>query len=99
MAAVKRFVPLLDRVLVRKIEPQVKTAAGILLPDAAKQEIHEAVVLAAGPGRRDKQGDLMPMGVRVGDRIVLPKYGGTDIDVGDEELTVFRDEDILGTLE
>mmetsp|Transcript_62093 Transcript_62093/g.178108 ORF Transcript_62093/g.178108 Transcript_62093/m.178108 type:complete len:105 (+) Transcript_62093:98-412(+) len=101
MASVaKRFTPLLDRVLVQKMKPELKTASGILLPDrAAKaQAPNYAMVLAAGPGRRTKEGEILPMGVKVGDKVVVPEYGGMTLKFEEEEYQVYRDEDIMGIL-
>merc|ERR1712146_92213 len=74
-AAVKRFRPLADRILVQKMKADAKTASGLLLPDAAKQEVNQGTVLAVGPGRRNTSGDLLPMGTKVGDTVVIPQYG------------------------
>mmetsp|Transcript_115841 Transcript_115841/g.368307 ORF Transcript_115841/g.368307 Transcript_115841/m.368307 type:complete len:105 (-) Transcript_115841:428-742(-) len=96
----KRFVPLLDRVLVQKLKPEAKTASGILLPDSAakKAATNFAKVMAIGPGNRTKEGKVLPMGVKVGDKIVIPEYGGMTLKFDDEEYHVFRDEDIMGIL-
>nr|AYU58848.1 heat shock protein 10 [Scrippsiella trochoidea] len=92
----KRFVPLLDRVLVQKVKAEAKTATGIFLPDSAKQAPNWAKVLAVGPGRRTKDGDLVPMGVKVGDTVVIPEYGGMTLKFDNEDFHVYRDEDCLG---
>eukprot|EP00932_Pfiesteria_piscicida_P005338 SRR837773.15247.p2 GENE.SRR837773.15247~~SRR837773.15247.p2 ORF type:complete len:112 (-),score=53.19 SRR837773.15247:76-387(-) len=96
--AAKRFAPLLDRVLVQKMKPEAKTATGILLPDSAAKAPNFAKVVAAGPGRRTPKGELVPMGVKVGDKVVVPEYGGMTLKFDDEEFQVYRDEDIMGIL-
>ena len=84
VAAFKRFLPLGDRILVQKFKAETKTATGILLPDAAKQELNQATVFAVGPGRRTKEGELLPVATVPGDVVVIPKYGGTEVKLGDE---------------
>ena len=97
--AARRLIPLLDRVLVKRIEPPSKSIGGILLPDAVvEKKLNEGIVLACGPGRRDKDGSLLPMGVKLDDKVLLPQYGGNEITIEDEEVVLFRDEDILGVL-
>merc|ERR1711920_905033 len=98
MSAAKRFVPLLDRVLVQKLKAETKTATGILLPDSAQKAPNWAKVLAAGPGRRTKDGDLVPMGVKVGDTVVVPEYGGMTLKLDNEDYQVYRDEDMMGIM-
>ena len=93
-AVVRKVVPLADRILIRKIEQQAKSAGGILLPDTGKKT-NEGEVVAAGPGALDRNGKLVPMYVAVGDKVLLPEYGGHTIKVGDEELQLYRAEDIL----
>merc|ERR1712087_365990 len=96
--AARRLIPLLDRVLVKRIEPPTKSIGGILLPDSAQTKLNEGVVVAVGPGRRDKEGTLLPMGVKVDDKVLLPQYGGNEVEIQEEEFTLFRDDDILGVL-
>jgi len=95
-AAFKRFVPLADRILVQKLKADVKSAGGILLPESAKQEVNQGKVLAVGPGRRNPKGELVPMGTKVGDTVVVPRYGGTDLKLEEEDYHIYRDEDIVG---
>merc|ERR1719203_859287 len=97
-AAVKRFVPLMDRVLVQKVKSEAKTVTGILLPDSAQKAPNWAKVIAAGPGRRTKEGELVPMSVKVGDTVVIPEYGGNTLKLDDEEYQVYRDEDMMGIM-
>ena len=96
--AARRLIPLLDRVLVKRVEPPTKSIGGILLPEQAQSKLNEGLVLSVGPGRRDKDGALLPMGVKVDDKVLLPQYGGSEITIDDEDLVLFRDEDILGVL-
>ncbi|CAE8589157.1 unnamed protein product [Polarella glacialis] len=96
--AFKRFVPLGDRILVQKLKAEAKSVGGILLPDTAKQEMNQAKVLALGPGRRNAKGEVIAMGTKVGDTVIIPRYGGTDIKLETEEYQIYRDEDIVGIL-
>mmetsp|Transcript_70011 Transcript_70011/g.121156 ORF Transcript_70011/g.121156 Transcript_70011/m.121156 type:complete len:104 (-) Transcript_70011:98-409(-) len=96
--AVKRFVPLADRILVQKLKAETKSVGGILLPDSAKQEMNQALVVAVGTGRRNQAGELLPMGTSVGDTVIIPRYGGTEIKLDAEEYHVYRDEDIVGVI-
>jgi len=93
-AAARKLAPLADRVLVRKLEQVAKSAGGILLPDSGKKT-NEGEVVAAGPGALGRDGKLVPMYVAVGDKVLLPEYGGHTIKVGEEELQLYRAEDIL----
>lgn len=70
----------------------------LVLPDSAKQEINQAKVLAIGVGRRNPKGEMIPMSTKVGDTVVIPRYGGTEIKLGDEEYLIYRDEDIVGII-
>mmetsp|Transcript_11671 Transcript_11671/g.22203 ORF Transcript_11671/g.22203 Transcript_11671/m.22203 type:complete len:103 (-) Transcript_11671:250-558(-) len=96
--AFKRFMPLADRILVQKLKAEAKSAGGILLPESAKQEMNQAKVMAIGMGRRNQQGELIPMQTAVGDTVVIPRYGGTEIKLDDEEYQIYRDEDIVGVI-
>jgi chaperonin GroES len=87
--------PLADRVLVKPIEKEEKTKSGIYLPDTAKEKPQEGEVLAVGPGKMSDDGKRIPLDVKVGDRIIYAKYGGTEIKVDDEELIILRESDIL----
>mmetsp|Transcript_17795 Transcript_17795/g.35165 ORF Transcript_17795/g.35165 Transcript_17795/m.35165 type:complete len:100 (+) Transcript_17795:117-416(+) len=99
MSGLKKLIPLADRVLVKRAMPVQKTAGGIFLPDSATKKEPEAEVVAVGPGRRDQNGNLVPMSVSVGDKVLLPEYGGQAINMGDEEFQLFRNDDILGKYE
>jgi chaperonin GroES len=87
--------PLADRVLVKPIEQEVKTKSGIYLPDTAKEKPQEGEVLAVGPGKIDDEGKRIPMDVKVGDRVLYAKYGGTEIKVDGDDLIILRESDIL----
>ncbi|KAG2442652.1 hypothetical protein HXX76_002736 [Chlamydomonas incerta] len=96
--AARRLIPLLDRVLIDKVQAVSKTAGGVLLPESVTQKVNEGIVVAVGPGRRNKDGDLLPTGVKEGDKVLLPEYGGSQIKLGDKELYLYRDEELLGIL-
>ena len=98
LQAARRLIPLLDRVLVKRLEPPTKSIGGVLLPEATVSKLNEGIVLAVGPGKRDKDGALLPMGVKVDDKVLLPQYGGNEVNIEDEDLVLFRADDILGIL-
>ena len=87
--------PLADRVLVKPIEKEEKTKSGIYLPDTAKEKPQEGEVMAVGPGKMTDDGKRIPMDLKVGDRVIYAKYGGTEIKVDDEDLMILRESDIL----
>jgi chaperonin GroES len=87
--------PLGDRLVVRPIEREEVTKGGIVLPDTAKEKPQEGEVLAVGPGRLSEDGTRIAMDVKVGDRVIYAKYGGTEIKVDDEELVILRETDVL----
>ena len=88
-----------DRVLVKRLESERTTAAGIVIPDSAGEKPDQGEVLAVGPGKRDDAGKIIPMDVKVGDRVLFGKYAGQTVKVEGEELLVMREEDIMGVLE
>jgi chaperonin GroES len=90
--------PLEDRVLVRPEEGEETTASGIVIPDTAKEKPQEGTVLAVGPGKRSDTGDLIPMEVKEGDKIIYSKYGGTEIKVDGEELLILSARDVLAVI-
>jgi len=90
--------PLADRVVVKVIEVEEKTEGGIVLPDTAKERPQQGEVLAVGPGRRLDDGSLLPLSVKVGDRVLFSKYGGVEVKVDGEEYLILREDDILGVL-
>lgn len=81
---------------VKRIEAPTKSIGGVLLPENTQSKLNEGVVLSVGPGRRDKDGALLPMGVKTDDKVLLPQYGGNEVTIDEEELVLFRDDDILG---
>ena len=90
------FRPLQDRVLVRRIEQEEKSAGGIIIPDTAKEKPMEGEVIAAGPGARGDDGKLNPLDVKVGDRVLFGKWSGTEIKIDGEDLVVMKESDIMG---
>ena len=94
-----RFRPLHDRVVVRRVDAEEKSAGGIIIPDAAKEKPQQGEVVAAGPGARDESGKVRPLDVKVGDRVLFGKYSGETVRVKGDELLVMREEDILGVVE
>jgi chaperonin GroES len=95
----KTIKPLEDRVVVRPEEGEETTASGIVIPDTAKEKPQEGTVLAVGPGKRSDTGDLIPMDVKEGDRVIYSKYGGTEIKVDGEDLLVLRESDVLAKVQ
>ncbi len=91
--------PLEDRILVRPEDAQETTVSGIVIPDTAKEKPQEGTVLAIGPGKRSDTGDLIPMDVKDGDRVVYSKYGGTEITVDGEDLLFLRESDVLAKVD
>jgi len=94
-----KFRPLHDRVLVRRIEEEERTFGGIIIPDTAKEKPMQGKVLAVGPGARDEKGELVPLDVKVGDRILFGKYSGSEVKIDGEELIIMKESDIMGILE
>ncbi|WP_448585533.1 co-chaperone GroES [Thermaurantiacus sp.] len=92
------FTPLHDRVLVRRIEAEEKTAGGIIIPDTAKEKPQEGEVIAVGAGARDDDGERIPMDVKVGDRILFGKWSGTEVKINGEDLVIMKESDILGVI-
>jgi chaperonin GroES len=93
------FRPLHDRVLVRRLEQEEKTAGGVIIPDTAKEKPIEGEVLAIGPGARDDKGTLQPLDVKVGDRVLFGKWSGTEVKIDGEELVIMKESDIMGVIE
>ena len=91
--------PLQDRVLVRRVEPEVKTAGGIFIPDTAQEKPTEGEVVAVGPGMRDEAGNVHPLNVRSGDRVLFGKWSGTEVRLDGEELMIMKETDIMGVLD
>ncbi|MBA2689429.1 MAG: co-chaperone GroES [Burkholderiales bacterium] len=91
--------PLHDRVIVKRLEEERKTASGIVIPDTAAEKPDQGEILAVGPGKRDEQGKQHQLDVKVGDRVLFGKYSGQTVKVDGEELLVMREEDIMGVVE
>ena len=94
-----KFRPLHDRVVVKRIEEEQKTKGGIIIPDTAKEKPMEGEILAVGPGARNEKGDLIPLGVQVGDRVLFGKWSGTEVKLDGEELLIMKESDIMGVLD
>ena len=93
------FRPLHDRVLIRRIELEEKTAGGIIIPHTAKEKPMEGEVVAAGPGARGEDGKLQPMDLRSGDRVLFGKWSGTEVKLDGEELIIMKESDVMGVIE
>ena len=91
--------PLADRVIVKAVEAEEKTAGGIVLPDTAKEKPQQAEVIAVGPGKVLDNGKVAPMDIKVGDRVYYGKYSGTEVKLDGKELVVLRQDDVLGVVE
>jgi len=94
-----KFKPLHDRVLVRRIEQEEKTKGGIIIPDTAKEKPQEGEVIAAGPGARKDDGNLVPLVVKAGDRVLFGKWSGTEVKIDGEDLLIMKESDILGIID
>jgi len=94
-----KFRPLHDRVLVRRVGEETKTAGGIIIPDTAKEKPQEGEVIAVGAGARNEDGKLTPLDVKPGDRILFGKWSGTEVKVDGEELLIMKESDIMGIIE
>jgi len=94
-----KFRPLHDRVVVRRIEEDTKTAGGIIIPDTAKEKPMHGEVIAAGPGARDESGRIVPLDVKRGDRVLFGKWSGTEVKIDGEDLLIMKESDILGVIE
>ena len=93
------FRPLHDRVVVRRLEEDERTAGGIIIPETAKEKPMQGEVLAVGPGERNEQGKVTPLDVKAGDRILFGKWSGTEVKMDGEELLIMKESDIMGVLE
>ena len=90
------FRPLLDRVVIRRAEGNIKSKGGIIIPDAAKEKPQEGEVVAVGPGSRDDSGKLIPLDVKIGDTILFGKWAGTEVKIDGEDLLIMKESDIMG---
>ena len=94
-----KFRPLHDRVVVRRIESEAKTAGGIIIPDTAKEKPQEGEIIGVGPGARDESGKIQPLDLKAGDRILFGKWSGTEVKIDGEELLIMKESDIMGVVE
>jgi chaperonin GroES len=94
-----KFRPLHDRVVIRRVEEDTKTSGGIIIPDTAKEKPIQGEVIAVGPGARDEAGKLVPLDLKVGDRVLFGKWSGTEVKIDGEELVIMKESDIFGVVE
>ena len=93
------FRPLHDRIVVRRVEADEKTAGGIIIPDTAKEKPAEGEVIAVGPGARNEKGEITALDVKAGDRVLFGKWSGTEVKIDGEDLLIMKESDILGIIE
>ena len=93
------FRPLHDRVLVRRIEADEKTAGGIIIPDTAKEKPSQGEVISVGPGGRDESGKLIPIDIKAGDRVLFGKWSGTEVKIDGQDLLIMKESDVMGIVE
>ncbi|WP_024342337.1 MULTISPECIES: co-chaperone GroES [Bradyrhizobium] len=93
------FRPLHDRVLVRRLDAEEKTAGGIIIPDTAKEKPQQGEIVATGPGARNEQGQLVQLDVKPGDRVLFGKWSGTEVKINGEEFLIMKESDLLGVIE
>jgi chaperonin GroES len=93
-----KFRPLHDRVVVRRVTAEEKTAGGIIIPDSAQEKPQEGQVIAVGPGGRDEAGKLIPIDIKVGDRVLFGKWSGTEVKIDGEDLLIMKESDIMGVI-
>ena len=93
-----KFRPLHDRVVVRRLEQEEKTAGGIIIPDTAKEKPQQGEIIAVGPGARDESGKVVPLDVKPGDKVLFGKWSGTEVRIDNEDLLVMKESDIMGVL-
>jgi chaperonin GroES len=96
--AKSRFRPLHDRVVVKRINPETKTKGGIIIPDTAREKPQQGEVVAVGPGGRDEAGKLIPIDVKVGDKVLFGKWSGTEVVLDGDELLIMKETDVMGVL-
>ena len=94
-----KFRPLHDRVVVRRVEQEAKSAGGIIIPDTAKEKPMEGEIIAVGPGGRDESGKLIPIDLKPGDRILFGKWSGTEVKIDGEDLLIMKESDVMGVIE
>ncbi|MBO4225770.1 co-chaperone GroES [Bradyrhizobium neotropicale] len=93
------FRPLHDRVLVRRLDAEEKTAGGIIIPDTAKEKPQQGEIVATGPGARNEQGQLVQLDVKAGDRVLFGKWSGTEVKIDGEEFLIMKESDLLGVID
>jgi chaperonin GroES len=93
-----KFRPLHDRIVIKNIEAEAKSAGGIIIPDTAKEKPQEGEVVAVGPGGRDDTGKLVPIDIKVGDRVLFGKWSGTEVKIADDEYLIMKESDVMGVL-
>lgn len=93
------FKPLLDRVVIKRTQEENRTAGGIIIPDTAKEKPSQGVVVSVGPGGRDERGNLIPMTLKEGDKVLFSKWSGTEVKISGEDLLIMKETDVLGILE
>ncbi len=93
-----KFRPLHDRVVLRRLEQEEKTAGGIIIPDTAKEKPQQGEIIAVGPGARDESGKVNPLDVKPGDKVLFGKWSGTEVRIDNEDLLVMKESDIMGVL-
>jgi len=91
--------PLHDRIIVERLEEETKTAGGLIIPDTAKEKPQEGKIVAVGKGKSNEEGKVLPLDVKVGDKVLFGKYAGTDIKIDGKEYLMMREDDILGVIE
>ncbi|XP_051998249.1 10 kDa heat shock protein, mitochondrial isoform X2 [Xyrauchen texanus] len=96
MQAFRKFLPMFDRVLVERLAAETVTKGGIMIPEKSQSKVLQATVVAVGPGYANKDGNVTPVCVKVGEKVLLPEYGGTKVVLDDKDYFLFRDGDILG---
>ena len=94
-----KFRPLHDRVVLRRLTAEEKTAGGIIIPDTAKEKPMEGEIVAVGPGARNEQGQIVPLEVKAGDRVLFGKWSGTEVKLDGEELLIMKESDIMGIID
>ena len=92
------FTPLHDRVVVRRLESEEKTAGGLIIPDSAKEKPAEGEIVSVGAGARDESGKRIPMDIKAGDKVLFGKWSGTEVKISDEDMLIMKESDILGIL-
>ena len=94
-----KFRPLHDRVVVRRVEEETKTAGGIIIPDTAKEKPSQGEIIAVGPGGRDENGKLIPIDLKVGDVVLFGKWSGTEVKIDGQDLLIMKESDVMGVIE